>query len=281
MGAGARSCCGAGAGAEIVTGALARFNPARLRSLVAVAAMVGFLAGGVAAVFATIAGEPVTEAAIALEEAQLADHPDTTANGGEEASVSRSDQRGPGLFAAYALTGAAFGALLAVTAHALRPGRQDVAHRLLVAGAVLAGGFTVAPWFKYPPNPPAVGDPATLSDRQSLYALMILVATIVGLAATKLSRRLRAATWPDAQRFGAVFVAIVVPMLVAFAVLPPAPDPVLVPATLVWRFRLASLGSGLTLWSLLTLGTAALATEAVRRAEYVSALDGQLAGSRT
>ena len=41
---------------------------------------------------------------------------------------------------------------------------------------------------------------------------------------------------------------------------------VLVPATLVWRFRLASLGANLTLWTVLTLGMGWVVAAAARRA---------------
>ena len=57
---------------------------------------------------------------------------------------------------------------------------------------------------------------------------------------------------------------VAVPMLAAYALLPPAPDEVSVPATLVWRFRVASLGANLTLWAILTLGLAWLVAEAQR-----------------
>ena len=53
-------------------------------------------------------------------------------------------------------------------------------------------------------------------------------------------------------------------MLVAYAVLPAAPDDVSVPATLVWRFRVASLGANLTLWTVLTLAVCWLVAESGR-----------------
>lgn len=243
-----------------------RVDPTRLGSLAITAALVGVLAGIAGATFASVAGEPAVDAAITIEEANAAANPEPAGHGGhaEEASVSRSDQRGVGLFGAYALTGAAFGAVLAVTAHALRRGQPDSTRRILTAGVLLAGALTLAPWFKYPPNPPAVGDPSTLSERQSLYVAVIVIAAIVGVVATILSRRLRAATWPDHRRLVAVGAAAVVPMLTAYALLPPAPDPVLVPATLVWRFRLASLGSTLTTWAVLVLGVCWVIAEARR-----------------
>jgi predicted cobalt transporter CbtA len=244
-----------------------RVDPARLVSLALTAAVVGLLAGIVAAVFATVAGEPAVDDAIAIEEARAeqADEPAGHLNHAlDEAHVSRSDQRGAGLFSAYALTGAAFGGLLALTTHGLRRGRPDAWPRVLMAGGILAGAITVAPWLKYPPNPPAVGNPDTLSQRQSWYITTILVAALVGLGATVLSRRLRDADWPDHRRVAALVAAVAVPMLVVFAAFPPGPDDVTVPATLVWRFRLASLGANLTLWVLLTLTVGWLVAEASR-----------------
>jgi predicted cobalt transporter CbtA len=61
-----------------------------------------------------------------------------------------------------------------------------------------------------------------------------------------------------------VVAGVAVPMLLAYALLPSAPDEVSVPATLVWRFRVASLGANLTLWATLTLGLAWLVAEAQR-----------------
>jgi predicted cobalt transporter CbtA len=258
-------------------------DPSRLRSLALTAALVGLLAGVVAAVFATVAGEPAIEDAIAIEEAQAEaaeEAAEAGAGGGsepaedaddadhdDEATVSRSDQRGVGLFSAYALTGAAFGGLLALTAHGLRRGRPDAWTRVLMAGGILAGALTVAPWLKYPPNPPAVGDTDTLAQRQSWYVTTILVAALVGLGVTVLSRRLRDDGWPDHRRLVALAAAVVLPMLVVFAAFPPAPDDIAVSAELVWRFRLASLGANLTLWTVLTLAMAWLVAEATRLAD--------------
>lgn len=254
---------------------LRRIDPSRLRSLVVTAALVGLAAGLLAAVFARVAGVPALEDAIAIEEARADDAGSGDAGaegpeGDDEAVVSRSDQRGVGLFGAYGLTGAAFGALLGLTVHGLRRGRPVAGPRVLMAGVILAGSLTVAPWLKYPPNPPAVGDPDTVAERQALYVTVIVVAAVAGLAATVLSRRLRGAGWPDHRRVIAVTAAVAVPLLIVLAAMPPAPDEVSVPATLVWRFRLASLGANLTLWALLTLGVHWLVGEATARRQPVA-----------
>jgi predicted cobalt transporter CbtA len=250
---------------------LRRVDPSRLRSLALTAALLGLLAGLVAATFASIAGEPSIRDAIEIEEeaartaATPHDHGATDEGDDDEAHVDRSDQSGIGLFSAYALTGAAFGVLLALVSHVLRGGRPDLLRRIGVSGAVLAGALTVAPWLKYPPNPPAVGDPDTLTERQVLYVTVICLAALAGLGATVVSRHLREQGRPDHVRVPAVVATVAVPMLLAFALLPGAPDDVLVPATLVWRFRLASLGANLTLWTVLVLALGWVATEADRR----------------
>lgn len=252
----------------MTTRILGRVDPARLLSLALTAAVVGVLAGFVGATFATIAGEPSIDAAIAIEEAAAANHDEAPADddhNDDGAVVSRSAQRGVGLFGAYALTGAAFGAITAVGAFLLRRDGSAVARRVLLAGLVLAGGFTVAPWFKYPPNPPAVGNPDTLGDRQLLYAILICVALVAGLLAIAVARRTLQAGWSEHRRTAVIAATVAVPMLFAYALMPAAPDAVEVPATLVWRFRVASLGANLTLWTVLTLGLSWVVAEADRR----------------
>jgi hypothetical protein len=77
---------------------------------------------------------------------------------------------------------------------------------------------------------------------------------------------LRTAGWVDDQRLLLVVAAVVVPMALVYAFMPPAPDGITVPATLLWRFRLASLGGNLLLWGVLALGFGAAANAAERRA---------------
>lgn len=225
-----------------------RIDPVRPGSIVAGAVLAGFVAGLFAALMLTVTAEPSIEEAIKLEQSRAAPNAEHA-----DVIVSRGVQKSIGLFGAYALAGAGFGLLFAAAFVAFR--------RPLVAGAVLAGGLTVAPWLKYPPNPPAVGDPATLTERQVLYLSVIAIALLVGIGATLLSRRLRSMGWDDARRAAAVVAVVAVTMLVAFAVLPPPPDPVNAPATLIWRFRLASLGGNVALWTVLTLGFGVLARD--------------------
>ena len=227
-------------------------DPTRPGAVVRAAVLLGIVAGLLAAAFMTVVGEPWVEDAIALEEAAA-----TQAGDGhdhEPEIVSRSDQRGVGLFSAYAVSGAAFGLLFALAFIGQRRGEGSPFRRALIAGAVLAGAITVAPWLKYPPNPPAVGDPDTLSQRQWQYVALIATTAAVGFFATRLGGHLGRLHWPEPRRVAVVAGFVVVVMGAVLALLPPPPDEIGVPANLVWHFRLASLGGNLLLWLVLTLG---------------------------
>ncbi len=249
---------------------LERFDPARLRSVAVVAALVGLVAGLASALLHTFVGEPLVRQAIAIEEARLA----AAGGGGEQELVSRAVQSGVGLFAGLALAGAAFGMLFALAFWGLRAGRPDTFRRALVVGSLLFGSLALAPWLKYPPNPPAVGNPDTIDRRQALYVSLLALSLFLGLAGAALATRLR--SWPEHRRVAAVALAVVVPFALALALLPPAPDAVDVPATLIWRFRLASLGGNALLWGILTLGVGLLAAEATRRREVLAEPAGAL-----
>ena len=243
---------------------LSGFDPARLRSVLVAAVLAGALGGLGSALLHTFIGEPLVRDAIAIEEArQAAPAGPGVDHASEPELVSRSVQSGVGLFASLGLSGAAFGVLFALTFWGLRGGRPDPFRRALVAGALLFGSLALMPWLKYPPNPPAVGDPDTIGRRQALYVSLVALTLALGIVGAALATRLR--RWPEHRRLAAVGVTLAVPLAVALAVLPPAPDPVEVPATLIWRFRLASLGGNLLLWSVLSVGVGLLAAEATRR----------------
>ena len=251
-----------------------RFDPARPLAVIVVAVVAGLLAGLVASVLLTFTAEPLIDRAIALEES----HHAAGAHGPNEAAepelVSRSRQKGAGRFAAFGLGGAAYGVLFGVTFLALRrrpaaAGPGGALRHALLAGALLAGAFTVMPFVKYPPNPPAVGDPNTINERQWKYLALIFLSLVVLAAAARLSARLRDRGWTDDERLISVALAVVVPLGAVCALLPPFSDPIEIPANLLWRFRIASLGGNLLLWAVLTVTFGALA---VRRERELTGL---------
>ncbi|MGH9113192.1 MAG: CbtA family protein [Acidimicrobiales bacterium] len=246
-----------------------RFDFARPRTFVVAAVVVGVLSGLAGAVFHSIVTEPRVDDAIAIEDAAAGS--DGSDGSDDEVVVSRTTQKGAGLFAAYGLTGAAFGLFLSVTALSLRTRSADPFRRVLVAGGILAGAITVAPWLKYPPNPPAVGDPATVGDREWLYMALIVATGLLLAGAAHLSGRLRGAGWADDRRIAVVVLAAGPAFAALVAALPASPDPIEVPANLVWQFRLGSLAGNLLVWSLLTVGLGVLCAEAQRRAASAAA----------
>jgi predicted cobalt transporter CbtA len=236
-----------------------RFDPSRPLSVIIAAVLAGVVAGLLASVVLTFTAEPVIDRAIALEERRHA----AEAHDGpaEPEIVSRPQQKGVGRFAAYGLGGGAYGVIFGIAFLALRRA-GDAWRRALLAGALVAGAFTVMPFVKYPPNPPAVGDPATISERQWKYLALIFLSLVVLAGAARLSGTLRRRQWLDDERLIAVGLAIVVPLGLLCALLPPFSDPIEVPANLVWRFRIATLGGNLLLWAVLT---AIFGAAAVRR----------------
>jgi predicted cobalt transporter CbtA len=241
---------------------LKRFDPARPRSVVLWAVATGLLAGLAVAGYHTLVSEPLIDDAIAIEEAREAgqpgagaDHGDDAADGGT-AQVSRSDQRGAGLFGGYALLGAASGLVLSVVALSLRGRWLDPFQRVLLSAAILATATTAAPWLKYPPNPPGVGDPGTAGERQRLYWLLMILGGLLLAGAAHLSGRWRERGWPRSRRVVTIAAGLGVSLAVVLVALPANPDtiPADIPAGLLWRFRVASLGGNLLLWGLLALG---------------------------
>ena len=140
--------------------------------------LAGLIAGLLAGVFAYTTGESRIDAAIAIEEAAAAAVPAGGADAGhhDEELVSRAGQKG-GLFLATALYGVAMGGLLA-TAYTLLRRRlrtpSDTRAAFGLAGAALLG-IVLVPFVKYPANPPAVGDPATINQRTISWLAIVVI----------------------------------------------------------------------------------------------------------
>ncbi|BEL05029.1 CbtA family protein [Actinoplanes sichuanensis] len=210
----------------------------------------GLLAGG----FAYLVGEPHINAAIAIEEA--------AAPPGEHADdplVDRDVQSTAGLFLATGLYGVALGGILATAYTVLRRHLRtdsDTRAALGLSAAALTG-IVLVPYLKYPPNPPAVGNPDTINQRTAAY-LAVLALGLVAVWAAALAARTQTDQWRQATAGTAAFVVVVG---IAYALLPTfheVPDDF--PATLLWDFRISSLGTQTILWTALGLTFAGLLT---------------------
>jgi hypothetical protein len=123
----------------------------------------------------------------------------------------------------------------------------------------------VVPFIKYPPNPPAVGNPETIGPRTALFFGMIAVSIVAAVLAVRLQRRLqpRHGNWNATLVAGAAYVVVIA--LVQFAL--PAVDevPAEFSASLLWDFRVAALGIQALIWATLGLVFGALAARELER----------------
>ncbi len=236
--------------------------------------IVGLFAGLLAGTFAYTMGEPHVDAAIAIEEAGAAhthDHGDAAASSEEEPLVSRDGQRA-GLFLATTLYGVAIGGIFAVAFTLLRRKLRTGNDSYAALGLAAAGfvGIVLVPFLKYPPNPPAVGDPETITRRTVTYLLTLVIGLLAVWAGVAASRW--AARFGDVARLGGGVAAFLATIVAAYLILPAINEvPGSFPATLLWQFRFASLGTQATLWLLLGFGYAVAVDRRLSRQKVVAA----------
>lgn len=207
-------------------------------------ALAGVAASAAMALFLLLVGERSISAAIALEAAGQGD-------GGAEPVFTRPQQLVggvAGIVIAGLAMGAIFGIVFAALRHRLRGGDWQ---RSLTLAAIAFGSVFLVPFLKYPANPPAVGDPDTIGRRTALYLVVLAWSIVSAWGAWRLHRWLVARQLPAHQRGPAVAAVLVALVVAGFVALPGNPDPVAAPATLIWRFRLASLGGAALFWSVL------------------------------
>ncbi|WP_330228108.1 CbtA family protein [Nocardia sp. NBC_00508] len=235
--------------------------------------LAGLIAGLLAATVGYFVGEPKVDAAIAIEEAgSAAEHTHgepAEPSGGhshgdeEEPLVSRTGQKF-GQFLALGLAGLALGAIYASVAHVARRYTTLSGPRLALAlGAAGWAAIVAVPFFKYPANPPAVGDPETIDERTLLWLAAVLLGIVAVGAAVAVFTVLRAQL-STVRLIGGVAAFVLVTGL-GYILLPGVNEVNAdFPASLLWEFRVASLAETATLWVCLALGFAALTEFATR-----------------
>ncbi len=235
----------------------------------------GMLAGVLAAVlvflFARVFAEPQVDLAIAYEaaheQAEMASMPGM-AHAAEPELVSRAVQKGLGLLTAVTLYGAAVGGIFAlVFAYAYgRLARLSPRGLALVLAAIAFVVIGLVPALKYPPTPPAVGQHETVALRTEAFFLMIAFSVVAAVLALKLGRQFMTRLGTLNASLAAIGIYIVV-IALAQKLLPPINEvPTDFPATVLWNFRIASIGMQALLWSVIGLGFGALAKRTLQRA---------------
>lgn len=237
--------------------------------------IIGLFAGLLAGTFAYVTGEPHVDAAIAIEEAGAAhahDHGDGAEAAAEEEPLVSRDGQKAGLFLATTLYGIALGGIFAVAFALLRRKLRTERDPYAALGLAAAGfvGIVLVPFLKYPPNPPAVGNPDTITRRTVTYLLTLVIGLLAVWAGVAMSRW--AARYGDVARLAGGVVAFLVTIVIAYQILPAINEvPGSFPATLLWQFRFASLGTQATLWLLLGFGYAAAVDHRLSRQNAVAA----------
>jgi hypothetical protein len=224
----------------------------------------GLVAGLLALVFARIFGEPSVDSAIAFESA-------LEATKGEAAGpelVSRAVQSSVGLASAVLVYAVAFGGLFSL-AFALAYGRIGQLSPRATAAVLAVGGYLVVfvvPLLKYPASPPGVGGADTIGQRTGWYWAMVVISVLLAVAAVYLGRRLtsRLGAWNAGLAAGAAYVITVAAVQALLPSINEVPDAF--PATVLWNFRIASLGTQLVLWATIGLLFGALVPPLVRPA---------------
>ena len=229
----------------------------------------GLIAGLLGGLFAFLVafgvGEPAIDDAIAVEEAAAApaetqthSHDDegdegaahSHSHGDEAGGITRDQQAGPGLATATGLIGVILGGLVGI-ASAFAAGRFGRLSPVATTALVTAVGFVavvLAPWLKYPPNPPATGSGDTIGERTALYFGFLAISVLAVVAAIIVARQVLAgrSAWLATTVGGAVYVAVVG---VAFAVMAPIDEvPNSFPANTLFEFRVGSLITQGALW---------------------------------
>jgi predicted cobalt transporter CbtA len=211
--------------------------------------LAGVVAGLLVFALARWIGEPQVERAIAFETRldQAKGEPP------EPEIVSRRIQSTLGLLTATLVDGTAIGGIFALV-FAFAYGRLPVTHpRTLSAVLAILGFVAIAlvPALKYPANPPAVGNPETIGMRTGAFFLLIAIS----IAAMTLTVQIERFLHPRLESWNACLTAILIFVTIMAATTHFLPNfdevPAAFPATLLWKFRVASLEMQLLLWAVL------------------------------
>jgi predicted cobalt transporter CbtA len=237
------------------------------KRLIASGLLAGLVGAVLAFVFARLCAEPIIGRAIAYEDGRTEAE---QAHGVNEHGVelfTRGVQANAGLGFGVLLFGLAMGALFAVVFCLVYVRAENpVPHRL--SAQLAAGAFAsvyLVPFVKYPPNPPAVGQPDTIGMRTGWYLFAVLVSVVLAVAAVWLARRLttRFGRWTAGVLAFEAYLLVVAVVYVLLPKVAETPQPLRdasgaiiypgFPADVLYEFRLVSLGTQLVLWAAIGL----------------------------
>ena len=226
-------------------------------TFIAITLLAGAIAGTILGAINQVAVEPYIERAIELELLQQ----NTTAQSGQvitnpaEFAAYRFWQKGGEIIAGTILglsIGSLYGIVFAYTRGSISGTNNNKKKALIVAGIMWLVLFLM-PALKYPPNPPAVGNPETIYYRQSLYVAFLAISGFSALGLAFLYRKMMVASSNNTKKKAiiipsAVYAAI---MAGAYLAMPANPDPINAPIDLVIGFRITSAITISMFWAVL------------------------------
>jgi predicted cobalt transporter CbtA len=195
----------------------------------------------------------------------------TKTEAAEPELVSRTVQSSVGLLTGVVLYSAAFGGLFSLV-FAFAYGRVGNLGPRATAALLAVAGFVsivLVPALKYPANPPAIGEPETIGYRTVLFFATLVISVAALSMAVMLARRLVASygAW-NAVLMGAA--AFVITIAICQFVMPDINEvPEGFSATVLWRFRMASFGTQIVMWTTIGLLFGALTERRHRMAGAV------------
>ena len=226
-------------------------------TFIAITLLAGAIAGTILGAINQVVVEPYIDHAIELEMLQQ----NTTAQSGQvitnpaEFAAYRFWQRGGEIIAGTILglsIGSLYGIVFAYTRGSISGTNNNKKKALIVAGIMWLVLFLM-PALKYPPNPPAVGNPETIYYRQSLYVAFLAISGFSALGLAFLYRKMMVASSNNTKKKAikipsALYAAI---MAGAYLAMPANPDPINAPIDLVIGFRITSAITISVFWALL------------------------------
>jgi hypothetical protein len=218
----------------------------RTKTFIAITLLAGAIAGTFLSTINQGIVEPLIERAIALENQKAA-------MGGEIIDPFQFQNyriwQKSGEIAAGTILGTSYGALFGIVFAYSResiPGSSNKIKALILAAIMLVVLYIV-PAMKYPPNPPAVGDPETIGVRQSMYVAYLFISGLSALGLAFAYRRLGGFQSKKAI-IPAIYTGI---MLTAYFTMPSNPDAITAPIDLVISFRIVTGFTISVFWGLL------------------------------
>ena len=215
-------------------------------TFIAITLLAGAIAGTILGAINQVVVEPYVDHAIELEMRN-------TAQSGQvinpaEFAAYRFWQKGGEIIAGTILglsIGSLYGIVFAYTRGSIS-GTNNKKKALIVASIMWFVLFFM-PALKYPPNPPAVGNPETIYYRQSLYVAFLAISGFSALGLTFLYRKMASSNTKKAI-IPSAYAAI---MAGAYLAMPANPDPINAPIDLVIGFRITSAITISVFWALL------------------------------